>query len=251
MTDQELERLLQVAASGTRYPATPDIADRVATRLAEASSAREAAFRPFALSFVSVVLAAVVLAVALALVASPVGHAVARLFGVEGSKIERLPRVPDATTATPLPAAGDLGASARPVSLAEAAAATGFQPGLPAGRALPREAYLVKYADQAVVVLRYEGFDVWQAQLQQDASFGKIVSPESIILDVRVRDEPAIWLSGGTHFVRYILPSGQAVRDSVRTVDKNTLIWRTSRCFYRLETELSLSEALSIAASLP
>lgn len=251
MTDRELERLLLTTASGVRYPSTPDLTDRVLAGISALASRREVVFRPFLVPVPTVVLAALVLSVVLVLAVSPAGDAVARFFGVEGSKIERLPPAPPGVTATPLPTPEGLGATAKPVSLTEAAAAAGFAPGLPSGQGDPQGVYLIRYGTQAVVVLRYEDFDLWQAQLQQNASFGKLISPESVVQDVSVRGEPATWLTGGPHFVSYILPNGEGLRESLRTVDRNTLIWRTAKVFYRMETDLSLEEALHIAERLP
>ncbi|MPZ49717.1 MAG: hypothetical protein GEU75_10570 [Dehalococcoidia bacterium] len=251
MTDRELERLLQIAASDVRYPSAADLTDGVLARISAPASQHEVQRRAFLAPATAMLFAALVLSVVLVITASPAGDAIARFFGVEGSRVERLPPAPPGATATPFPNSEGLGANVQPMSLAEAAAAAGFAPGLPSGLGGPREVYLVQYGSQAVVVLRYDRFDLWQAQLQQNASFGKQVPPEGVIQEVSVRGEPATWLTGAPHFVSYILPSGQELRESARTVDKNTLIWRTARAFYRMETDLSLEEALRLAASLP
>jgi hypothetical protein len=197
---------------------------------------------------VSLVLVGLLVSVTLALAISPAGEAIARFFGVEGSKVERLP---EGATTTPPTGGVDLGSTARLLTLTEAAAIAGFIPGLPSGEGEPREVYLVNYASQAVVVLRYERFDLWQAQLQQNAYFGKQVPRETLVREVSVRNVAATWLAGAPHFVSYILPGSLELRESIRTVDKNTLIWRTASAFYRMETDLSLDEALHIAEKLP
>jgi hypothetical protein len=250
MTNEALDRLLRAAALGVRYPQTPHLSDRVLTQIAASDGERSRKASRFRITSpaASMVLGVLLLSVLLALAISPAGEAIARLFGVEGSRIERLPE--GATTSPPIGDAG-LGPTARLLTLTEAAAIAGFPLGLPSGEGEPREVYVVNYASQAVVILRYERFDLWQAQLQQNAYFGKQVPRDTFVREVSVRNVAATWLAGAPHFVSYVLPGGSEVRESIRTVDKNTLIWRTSRAFYRMETDLSLEEALRIAERLP
>ena len=89
--------------------------------------------------------------------------AIASFFGVEGSKVERLPTPAPGETPTPLPAPTDLPSSARPASIEEAAAALGFDPALPSGAGDPQSVYLVDYSGEPVAILRYPDFDLWQA----------------------------------------------------------------------------------------
>ncbi len=247
MTDRELERLLLAAAARTTYPATPDLRGRVLARLATGERPRHALRPSFGLAMV--VLVAIIAAI-FALALSPSREAIARFFGVEGSKVERLPTPAPGTTATPFPAPVGL-AGAKPVSLPEAAEATGFQPALPRATNALRQAYLVIYGSQPVVVLHFDQFDLWEARLEPRANFGKGVPTGVVIQDVEVGGRSGTWITGGSHVVAYISPSGEIVRGSERTVTKSTLIWRTPSLFYRLETDLSLEEAIRIAETLP
>jgi len=194
--------------------------------------------------------AALLLLVALGVAAAlvpPSREAIARFFGVEGSRIERLPD----NSGTLLPPPQAVAGIATPVSVADATRRLGFEVALPqTGEAL-RQAYLVFYRNQGVAVLDYGSFELWQTQLNQGASFGKTVDSSALLQQVSVRGRPANWLSGNGHAVYYILPAGEVVQGSVRTVERNTLIWRTPHAFYRIETDLSLAEALRIAETLP
>jgi hypothetical protein len=253
MTDRDLEGLLLTAASSVRYPPSPDLSDRVLAKIVAADGRRtRKASRSLraipAMPAVSLMLVGLLVTVLLSLAISPAGEAIARFFGVEGSKVERLPE--GATTTPPSGDAG-LGPTARLVSLTEAAAMAGFAPGLPSGEGEPQEVHLVHYGSQTVIVLRYERFDLWQAQLQQNAYFAKQVPQQGTVREVSVRNVAATWLAGAPHFVSYVQPGGPELRQSIRTVNKNTLIWRTARAFYRLETDLPLEDALRIAEMLP
>jgi hypothetical protein len=245
MTDEQLQRMLAEAAADTTYPPTPDFVGRILSR----PESRPALRLRLSFSPAAVFVIALVVSLTVALMMSP-GGAIARFFGVAGSTIERLPAFPKAIS-TPLPEPGDLGGLAKSLSLSEAEAAAGFEVALPAGGAVPIQTYLIMYAGEPVVVLRYEGFDLWQTQLRQTGTFGKGVEEGGTILDVSVGPEAGTWLTGGRHFVSYILPNGELFPLSTRVVDANTLIWRTPAAFYRLETQLSLDEALRIAETLP
>jgi len=61
----------------------------------------------------------------------------------------------------------------------------------------------------------------------------------------RVGSHGAVWLTD-VHEI-YFFKSNERV---TRIVDKNVLIWQMGRLTYRLETDLSLDEALKIAESI-
>jgi hypothetical protein len=62
---------------------------------------------------------------------------------------------------------------------------------------------------------------------------------------------PARWITGGAHLLAFRTDDGTEIEESIRTVRRNTLIWRTDHAFYRIETELPLEEAREIANTLP
>jgi hypothetical protein len=272
MAELNIEGLLRSTAAATVYPATPDLRMAVERRLrGQALSltlfqrAREYAGGRFLwmprLAFTAMIIA--VIAVAASLAIEPSREAIARFFGVQGSRIEVLP--PEAfptplptialrdggpATPTPLSALVESGV-AEAVPLGVVAAETGFLPALPPAFGTAEHAYVVRYGGESVGVLEYESFELWQAQLEGSAGFGKGIAEGSIFEDVLVGGVPGHWLSGGPHFVWYNDRFGRYIDASSRLVEKNTLIWRTDYAFYRIETDLPLEDALKIAVTLP
>jgi hypothetical protein len=234
MTDAQLQRLLESTAASTVYPTTPSLSRAVLARIAVPRSAMR--LRP-----VFIALALLVLALGAALLVPPSRDAIARFFGVQGSSIERLP---PSALGTPFPRPASLDTVATPIALADVRGVS-----TPAVSDKLLQPYIVMYRDQPVVVLHYDRFDLWQTQLPITATFSKQVPPGAEIRDVRVGAVDGRWVIG-EHFVYYTV-NGQQVLGSQRTVTRNTLIWRTPRAFYRLETALSLDEALQIARTLP
>jgi hypothetical protein len=175
-----------------------------------------------------------------ALLATPSRDVIARFFGVQGSTVERLP--PGAPL-TPYPRPASLDTQATPVAPADVA--TAARPSVTDPLLQP---YVVTYRGQRVVILHYDRFDLWQTQLPIAATFGKLVPPDAQVRDVMVGTRDARWLTG-EHYVYYTV-NGAFVEGSNRAVTRNTLVWRTPRGFYRLETALTLDEALTIARTL-
>jgi hypothetical protein len=110
---------------------------------------------------------------------------------------------------------------------------------------------LIFFGDQPVLEHRYLSFDLWQTELQQDAGFGKGVPEGGIVEEVEVSGVPGVWLTGAPHYVYYYNERGFRYEDSTRLVERNTLVWHTDAFFYRIETGLTLEEALRIAETLP
>jgi hypothetical protein len=69
-----------------------------------------------------------------------------------------------------------------------------------------------------------------------------------------VNNQRALWLTGAPHILVTLDQNGQPLLDFERPVNANTLIWETgdfdTGVTYRLETALSLAEALELAESL-
>jgi hypothetical protein len=250
--------LLERAATSTSWPTTPDLRARVTAAIA-ASSPRGAqpppavkprpAIQTWRAGIALAVLAGVIAMLGLLAVPTSRG-AIADFFGIEGSKVEFLPTPAPGTTATPLPTPADIATNAERVTLAEAAEALGSAPRLP-GNAEPDAALLVRYAGQPVVILRYDDFDLWQTRMIAGSSFGKEPAPGGQVEEFLLSDgSPARWVTGAPHFVFYELPDGTRFASSERLVEQSTLIWNRDGVFYRLETDLLLDEAVTIAESL-
>lgn len=244
--------LLERAASEVRYPETPRLRARVVDAIAadapvRATAPARRAFAPM-LGAAAAAVAGVAIAAAVAVPSSR--GAIADFFGIEGSEIERLPTPAPGATPTPFPTPAGIASFATPASLASAAATAGYALAVPPGEGAPQGVYLLDYGEP-VVVLEYAGFDLWQARLAEGAFFGKGAPGGVTIRDLTVNGEPARWISGGSHIIRFVDRFGREVTASQRTVDRNTLVWRTDYAFYRIETALPLEEALRIAESLP
>lgn len=244
MDELMLERLLERASSNTTYPPTPAVRRLVLAAIAE--PVPTAASRRPALALAAIAMIAFVLAIALAVPTSR--SAIAEFFGVEGSKIERLPTPAPGVTPTPLSTPAEIGTYAQPSTLADAAAAVGFTPALAPGLGEPA-VYLARYSKESVVILRYPGLDLWEMKAR-DLNFGKGLAEDVIVRDLAVNGRAAYWIEGGPHAV-YLFDRTGEVPGSERTVARNTLIWRTDFAFYRIETTLSQADALRIAETLP
>jgi hypothetical protein len=269
------DRLLDEVATEFAYPPAPELGARVLVAVAERPPVAAAA-RTRRLRFAYAAAAALLLAFALTLAVEPARTAIAEFFGlVEGARIEILPPAVETTptpttpptatpTGTPAPtptAAGttpppspspvlnDIADVADPVTLAAAAATLGFDPALPPGYGEPAATYVLRRLP-GVVVLQYDEFDLWQSR-SSSIFVGKGV-PANLLIDTPlVQGEPSYWIEGGRHFMRFLDEGGETIAGTERTVDRDTLIWRSGETFYRLETDLPQAEAITIAESLP
>jgi hypothetical protein len=241
------DRLRNIAARAT-YPPTPQLRTRVVAALdAPARQSAPSRRTPVAFGPRAVAAAAIIVFVAVAaILAVPSSRsAVADLFDVEGSKIDIVP------TTTPIPVAPvGLPPAAERITIDDLGDAIGYSPLLPADNRDPRETYIFRYGTQAVGIIRYDEYDLWEARLEAETYFGKEADPRLTVTDTFVGDAPAHWVSGGPHFVGYVDALGNRIESSERIVESNTLIWNNRDTFLRLETNLPLDEALRIAESL-
>ena len=65
----------------------------------------------------------------------------------------------------------------------------------------------------------------------------------------QVNGEPAYWVEG-IHLLSFHDENGRIGPESTRLVEGNTLIWTVGEITYRLETVLSLEEAVRMAESM-
>lgn len=176
-------------------------------------------------------------------------------LGVKGERVEILPSPEPGMTATPFPTAVALQAYATPVAASDLPSLVGFEPARPEGAGALEGAYVVDYVGVAAAVLQYENFDLWQIDLELEAWEKAIPYYEkgvTVLRETSVNGQPAWWIAGGDHIVRFVGPDGTVVAGSERTVDRNTLVWHSAAGInYRMETDLALEDALTIAATLP
>ncbi len=181
-----MDALLTRASTGVSYPPTPDVTRRVMARIQAGAPERRPAPR---LTLAATLAGAVAIAVAVTLAVPASRSAVAEFFGIERSRIERLP-TPVTGTPTPLPTATGLETVATPASLDAAAQAAGFAPVLPEGYGSPEGVYLVDYAGPAVV-LHYAEFDLWESRTR--GFFQKGLPAKLLLHEFLIRGRGAAW----------------------------------------------------------
>lgn len=228
---------IQALAAGFRYPPTPDIATRL----------RQPQRRPVRRPRLAWAIA-IVLVIAAGLLAVPAVRAAV----VEIVRLGAVRIFIGGPTPTPLPPTGHLSLSEFPgattLEAARASAAIPIRlPSYPPDLGPPDRVFLLRQFG-GIVVLVWE--DPNYPDLARLALFeippGPIVNklfPERIE-STSVAGRPAIW-STGDHFVELIIES----RQELAMVRGNVLIWSLQGVTYRLETTLSLEEALRIAES--
>jgi hypothetical protein len=79
--------------------------------------------------------------------------------------------------------------------------------------------------------------------------YQKTLDNSSTVTPVTVNGKPGFWISGSPHFFYYVDPTGKDVDDSHRTVG-DTLLWADGDVTYRLESQLSMEQAIRLAESL-
>ncbi|HET7087529.1 MAG TPA: hypothetical protein VFL17_02650 [Anaerolineae bacterium] len=265
---EKLERLLHQAATDLRdeFPPTPPIAAPVRRELQRRRTAPVTRLRVQRLAR-AMALAAAVFA-AILLLSPDVREAVARFFGLETVRIERIATVPaPALTPGPSPVADDRrGEQAPPptfdpsaslraglaglTTLADARARAKFDirlPAYPPALGQPRRVYVQDFESGQQVILVYPDFALFQSE---GVVYGKGVGGGTLIQETTVAGEYALWLSGSPHLIQVQNPDGTYREETARLVEGNVLAWQAGGITYRLETQRSLDEAMRIAESL-
>jgi hypothetical protein len=267
----DLELALRDLGAHLEFPATPDLAAAVATRLREAPAAaaprargplarlpRRPAWRRLALAG----LAAVLLAAAVLVVSPGTREAVARRLGLRGVEV-RLGGQPPPTVTTRPGARLELGLGER-VTLGQARRRVAFPVQVPtaAGFRRPDAVYLNTQPEGGRVDLVYRarpglppspytdvGLLITQFQGTITPDFIKKVVGAGMVEEVEVAGHPGYWFSGEPHFFTYKDRRGEVADEQTRLAG-NTLIWQAGPQTLRLEGQLSQREALRIAASM-
>lgn len=239
--------MLDEFARAFPYPATPDVTGIVAARLAESRAG--GAPGAWKLRVTTAVLALLGFAVATFGASREARDAVAEFLGlaVEGERIEVLPTPAAGALPTPFPAPVDILERAREVSLDEAAEVAGFELAEARSRE-PLAAYVLEPANApVVVVLRYEGFDLWQFWTTGAANFEKGVIGGRVVEEVTVNGADGYWIQGGERLVRFVDDDGTPVAGSQWTVLAPTLFWHDGDRYLRIEGVGTLEEAMRMA----
>ena len=231
----------RLAELEVEWPPTPDMAPRVRAR-AQAESPRRR-FRPaWAVGLAILVSIGGVAAVPSA------RSAVLRWLGIEGVRIERVPRAPTPAPATSPPAL-DLGER---TTLARDTLVP---------RALGRPDAVYAAGDRVTLLYRprrglpeseQSGVGALLSQFpgRTNAQFvRKMAGPDTTVERVRIGGEPGYWLAGAPHGVIYEDPTG-AIRELPARLAGPTLVWRRGDLTLRLEADVPKARALAIARSV-
>jgi hypothetical protein len=261
LSEPELERRL--ADLGPHlFPLTPDLATRVRHQL-ENDAARTARPRPLT-AWLAAALLLILIAGTLALFPAA-RYAIADRLGLRGVLIHWVDEIPGEPSQVGAPLT--LG---RRVTLDEARVAVDFPVLVPtaAGFDTPAEIYLMDGDEGEMVSLVYPagpglpesdvtGVGALLTQFQGEADRGLIEKGlpdsgpnESRLEAVSVGGEPGFWISGAPHGFFFVCHDVSECREERYRLAGNVLLWEQDGLTLRLESELSLDEALAIAESV-
>lgn len=253
-----LELRLQQAAPAFPYPSTPDIAGNVRRQLERlpARPAHRAALRPAWLLALFLLAAAALFAIpgVRAAVLEFIQVGVVRIFLVEPTP------TPTESAPTPQPQPTPISSLlnlAGETTLEEAIAQSTLPvrlPSYPPDLGPPDYVFLQDYGGDLLFLVWTDPEDPGQV-LMSLQSFGPDATPvnkwyaqqmgEHPLEMTEVNGSPAVWTTGP-----YLLELKTGDLEMRRILDGHTLIWSEGEITYRLETHLTLEEALQTAHSL-
>lgn len=256
MTD--LEQRLTDLGRHLAYPPTPDMVALLRSRLSAAQP------RPRPLSFRFAVAAAVLIAAIGALLAIPTTRdAIADFLGIKGIIIQRAPTMASPTPTGSPSELGDRLRLGRLVTLDAAQAALPYSIVLSQSLGTPDAVYVMEPADRQAVALVYlprpdlpeasqtgVGALIVEFPGQVEAgAFGKLLGPDTRLETVQVNGRPGYWISGAPHAFYFVDRQGNYQQETLRLAG-NTLIWDTGPLTIRIESALTKTQALAVAASV-
>lgn len=255
MNDSDLELLeqkLRTAGHALTYPPTPRIAEQVTARLHPPAHPRLVRGR-----LAGVLIAIVVMALTLILV-PPARAALLDFIQIGVVRIFRAQPAPAPTshfpvTATPkatfVPSVLQL---AGETTLSDAQSKVDFSillPTYPSDLGQPDHVYLQYLGSPMLVLVWIEQDRPDKVRLSLDeiapGSWSVEKSQPHVIEETSVNGQPAIWAEGP-----YMLQITNGNYELKRLVSGQVLIWTQGDITYRLETDLTLEEAIKIAESL-
>jgi hypothetical protein len=269
---EERDERLRRVASSLDYPPTPDIARAVRVRLASdglrAASRRTSGGPMRRLAWVALaVLAVGLLAVLVVPEAQAFVRALLRIGSIEivvatptpietpgsASTISPVTATPVAGAGAGTPAAG-LGGD---TTLEAAQQRVNFPilvPSYPPDLGEPQIVF-ARDLNGPMAVLGWRGPEqgdhVRMAlyELSSDAIARKLVQQSTILEETTVRGNQALWLQG-PHLLEFMDPGSASGLDALRIDESTVLLWEEGIVTYRLESTLSLQEAVRVAESL-
>lgn len=266
----DIEARLRDLGAHLDFPPAPPLAAMVRARIAGAEPPRPGAARwqprraLAALALVAALVAALVLGI------PPVRTTVAHWLGIGGVEIVPVQTLPPTVARTPRPRGSavpgedlDLGSA---VTVQEAQRRAGFAPLVP-GVLGPPDATWLRDTAGGMVSLVYlprpglpEAHETGVGLLVTELRAGvetpllrKFVGPDTPVLPVSVDGGSGYWIAGTAQApseIAYVLPDGRVLDDSLRLAAP-TLLFQRGPLTVRIEGQLSETEALRIAESLP
>ena len=243
-----IDALLRRAADAFPYPGTPPLAMRVRAAIA-APAPEQRRWSPGRFAFApafGAALAVVALLIGAALAIPGSRSALADLFDIGNVRVEREP------AGSPTPPVLAPNNFARPSSIVNARGVVDFPILVPTidGKAVEPDAVYIQGEEDAlpVVISVYEdeGFDLYQTRL---GTFGKGTGEEGVI-ETSFDGHNALWIEAGGHIAQFYDEQDRLVIESRRSVKRATLLWGENGITYRIETSLSLEDAIEVARSL-
>lgn len=239
----ELEQRLRELGSRVEFPETPPLAS--ALDLRPAPTRARPPRRTLRVLAIACVLLALAVGTAFAVPASR--HAILEWLGLRGVTVERVVSLPS------VPATADLALGDR-VSLERANAE--FDVLVPEALGEPDEVYVDRATPGGRVTLVYRdpqgGVAALLTEFRGDLApelIGKLVAGNAQARAVTVTGgAQGVFLSGGPHVVFYRDADGE-IREETLRLAGNTLLWQRGDVLLRLESALSLEEALGVAQS--
>jgi hypothetical protein len=258
-----LERALVDLGPALALPAEPDLVARVSASIRAGSAPRDhrVSLRPRrALAFVTA--AFVLIVTSLALAFSPAAReAVADFLGIGGVRIKVGPERGPTPTAAP----GENLSLGVETTLAEAQDRVDFPIRVPSVLGLPPNPNAVYHSDfppggRVSLVYRAQpdwlpearasgvGLLIMEFEGAAEPDFAKKLSAEHQVEFTDVNGSPAYWVEG-QHTLFFLDANGRQRTDTLR-LSANALIWTEGDMTLRLESELELEDALTIAESM-
>jgi hypothetical protein len=265
---EALEDVLRAVGEQIESPDSSAVAERVGARLAERPALRLVSSRRALRPVVRVPRwqRAVAIAAAVALLASGVlalspraRRAVADFLGLRGERIKVVPSL--------VPSPAPLGTSlqlGQVTTVADAQAKVPFTiqapsvPGLPVpvvylGFAFPDGQVSFVYPpgpELPAVGTSGVGMLLTEFRGRVDREFiEKFIAAGTSIQTVSVDGAPGYWISGGVHEIVYLDPDSVPISSTLRLAG-NVLLWQRGDVTLRIESTLSLDQALAIARSV-
>jgi hypothetical protein len=270
----QLERQLSELSSQLEWPATPNLAPAVRSRIAAGLPAREVVSpegrrwgRTLGIQFGrrwAIAAAALIIALAALAAYQPSREAIANWVNVH-VLFQRVNELPTPSPQPPGPLGERLGLGAR-TTLADAQHQVTWKITVPASLGQPDEVYLQLPPDgpaKGEVTLVYSarpGISVsgntgvavliTEARGAVDKNFfGKMLGPDTTLEAVAIAGNEGYWIAGSPHVFFFMDAAGNFRNETMRLAT-NTLIFDLGGTVVRIEGNLTKAQALQIAASL-